>query len=257
MGMRINGGGYANTSQSTQNTQWQQRRQNFDALAQAISANNPALANSAYEKITSQLPAGASINPDSFLGKIGSALKSSDLTSAQQILASRHHNDKRGTATASAANDLSVSSTSGVSASNAVAGVGGTSGTAASAGNRHHHHHADDGSSPALALNSAIQSGDSATAQSAMQTLVAALQQIANLSSMSNPNGSQGNGNAALSSANSLLQNPDFQALEDAVSKGNSVSMKSAWAKLISDQPPDATVASSSVAPAVPTTPVV
>jgi hypothetical protein len=91
-----------------------------------------------------------------------------------------------------------------------------------------------------MALNDAIQSGDSSTAQSAMQTIVADLQQVAGMGALSNPNGSQISSNSSIASAvtaaNSLLSNPDFKALEDAVGNGDAASMKSAWAKLISGQ---------------------
>ena len=212
MGMRIQGGSYSATEQM----QWQQRRQNFDALSQAISSGNLSVAKDAFAKIQSQMSGGGAINPDSFLGKMGAALQSGDMTAAQQLLASRQN--QNGAQTTAAADAASASGS-----------------TTATTG-RHHHHHGGGGS-PALDLNQAIQSGDVGKAQSAMQTIIADLQQLAG---MANPAGSgstaSGYGSlasSAASAAQKLLQNPDFQALEDAVAKGDSAGMKSAWTKLI------------------------
>ena len=206
MGMRIQGGSYSAAEQM----QWQQRRQNFDALSQAISSGNLSSAKDAFAKIASQTSGGGAINPDSFLGKIGAALQSGDMTGAQKLLASRQNQSQASAATQSAD---SAGSTTGATG-------------------RHHHHHG--GGSPALDLNQAIQSGDTGKAQSAMQTIIADLQQ---LSSMASPAGSGSTssalGSQAASAAQKLLQNPDFQALEDAVSKGDVAGMKSAWTKLI------------------------
>lgn len=257
MGMRIHGGGYNYASQSAQNTEWQQRRQNFDALAQAISSGDLASAKTAYGNITSQLPSGASVNPNSFLGKIGSALDASDLTTAQQVLASRRHPDQQqASANTTMAAPSTMNASGSVTATTAVSGATDASGVQGP--RRHHHHHqADSGSSPAMALYDAVQSGDTSTAQSAMQTILADLQQVAGLGSLSNPNSSGTSGNSSLTSAvsaaNNLLQNPDFKALEDAVSSGDAASMKSAWEKLVSG----ASSSSTASAPADTTTPTV
>ena len=115
MGMRIQGGSYSAAEQM----QWQQRRQNFEALSQAISGGNLSSANDAFAKIKSQMPGGgANLSPDSFLGKIGAALQSGDLSTAQQLLASRQN--QQGGQTAS-----STSSSDAVTAANAAAQSGG------------------------------------------------------------------------------------------------------------------------------------
>ena len=255
MGMRMQGwggGGYASGAQNTQNTQWQQRRQNFDALSQAISGGNLANANAAYAQITSQMPSGGSVNPDGFLGQIGAALQSGNIASAQQVLASRFNGmgDQASTASATqqavvattAAATSAAAATSTTTAAAATTATSSTSATSPAAGTHgrhgHHHHHGGGGSSPALDLSQAIQSGDTATAQSSMQTILTDLQQVASMSSMANPATSGATPNAAVSSAvtaaNNLLQNPDFQALESAVSNGDASGMQTAWAKLIS-----------------------
>lgn len=231
MGMRIQGGSYGAAEQM----QWQQRRQNFDALSQAISSGNLAGAKDAFAKIQSQM-SGGNINPDSFLGKLGAALQSGDITSAQQILAARQSRDgsqTAGSAQASAASDASTTSAN------------------AASGHRHHHH--GGGASLGADLSQAIQSGDTAKAQSTMQTIVADLQQLA---SLANPTGASGSASgygslasSAASAAQKLLQNSDFQALEDAVTKGDVAGMKTAWSNLIggasSSTPAAATAASS------------
>ena len=218
MGMRIQGGSYSAAEQM----QWQQRRQNFDALSQAISSGNLSSAKDAFAKIASQTSGGGAINPDSFLGKLGAALQSGDMTAAQQLLATRHKNNGNqpaGTAQAAASADVATAADAA---------------TVTTTG-RHHRH--NGGGSPALDLSQAIQSGDLGKAQSAMQTIVSDLQQLSSMATPAgSPSGPSGYGSLAASAASAaqkLLQNPDFQALEDAVSKGDSAGMKSAWAKLI------------------------
>lgn len=234
MGMRIHGGG-GGYSAGAQDAQWQQRRQNFDALAQAISAGNLSNANDAYSKITSSMPAGAQVNPNGFIAKVGAALQSGDITTAQQILAARFNGDGAQTSAAS-----STQQTGSVTTASATTAAGTTSATGAASGRHGHHHHhgGGGGSSPALDLSQAIQSGDSAKAQSSMQTILTDLQQVASMGSMSTnaANGTATNSTvtAAVTAANNLLQNPDFQALEDAVAKGDATGMQSAWSKLIS-----------------------
>ena len=245
MGMRINGGGGGYAS-GAQDAQWQQRRQNFDALAQAIAGGNLSNANDAFAKIQSSLPPGRGTNPNGFLGQIGAALQSGDIATAQQVLTARMNGSGNQPSIAVANQQASSAATVGAaSAAGAASAVGATSvsggTTTAAAGygrHGHHHHHGGGDSSPALALSQAIQSGDTATAQSSMQTILTDLQQVASLGSLSNPTTSAATPSAAISSAvsaaNSLLQNPDFQALEDAVAKGDATATQSAWTKLIS-----------------------
>ena len=228
MGMRIQGGSYSAAEQM----QWQQRRQNFEALSQAISGGNLSSANDAFAKIKSQMPGGgANLSPDSFLGKIGAALQSGDLSTAQQLLASRQN--QQGGQTAS-----STSSSDAVTAANAAVAADAASAAGSMTAGHGRHHHGGGGKSPALELSQAIQSGDTSTAQSSMQTIVTDLQQ---LSSLANPTGSASSGSgynsvasSAASAAQKLLQNPDFQALQDAVANGDASGMQTAWTNLIS-----------------------
>ncbi len=250
MGMRIQGGGSASSAQSMQNTQWQQRKQSFDALAQAITGGDLAAANAALSKITAQMPQGASSNPDGFMSKIGSALSSGDITGAQQILASRFSRrgsdgDSNGTATAGAT--PSVSTSDPVAATAATAATGATSSIGQASpyqGHRGHHRHAQEGASgPVTDLSAAIQSGDTSTAQTAMQKIIQDLQQLSDLGSNAtsisgaaslSPGTNSSMLSSAISSANSLINNPDFQSLETAVAGGDASTIKSAWTKFLS-----------------------
>ena len=251
MGMRINGGG-GGYAAGAQDAQWQQRRQNFDALAQAISGGDLSGANDAFAKIEAQLPAGASAKPNSFLDQIGAALQSGDIGSAQKLLAARING-------AQTPGVDPTQQAGAVTAANATTAAGSTSGTPAASGSHghRHHHHGGGGSSPAIDLSQAVQSGDAAKAQSAMQTLLTDLQQVADMGSLTSTGTSGAGANPAASqaitAANTLLQNPDFQALEAAVANGDASGMKSAWAKLVGAP----ASASTPAAPATPATPAV
>ena len=219
MGMSIHGGSYT----AAQTMQWQQRRQNFDALSQAISSGNLSGANDALTKIKSLLPPGADIKPDSFLGKLETALKSGDLAAAQQLLASRQQPNRGQGAAAD-----------GTQAPDAAAGVTANtqSGSTTAAAERHHHRHHGGGGSPVLDLSKAIQTGDAGKAQSSMQTIISELQQLASAADQTG-SGSNSLMASAASAAQKLLGNPDFKSLQDAVAKGDQSSMKDAWTKLI------------------------
>ena len=226
MGMRVQGGSYSAAEQM----QWQQRRQNFDTLSKAITGGDLSAAKDAFAKVKGQISNGDSVNPDSFLGKIGAALQSGDLTSAQQLLASRQNKQGNQTSAADAQPSADAANAAVIADGAAVAS------STSSATGRHHHHHGGGGS-PALDLSQAIQSGDTSKAQSSMQTIIADLQQMASLAppagSASGAASSGSVSSQAASAATKLLQNPDFQALEDAVAKGDAAGMKSAWNNLI------------------------
>ena len=223
MGMRVGGGSYSAAEQM----QWQQSKQNFAALTTAISGGKLSDAQAAFAKISSQMAnSGKTIDPNSFLGKIGGALQSGDLSTVQQLLASRQNGQSNQAASASSTSAADTTLTSSTAASGSQ-----------SAGAAHGHHHHHGGGSPALDLSQAIQSGDTSKAQSSMQTIIADLQQMASLAPPAGSGSSSASSGSlasqAASAATKLLQNPDFQALEDAVAKGDAAGMKSAWNKLI------------------------
>ena len=244
MGMRIHGGG-GGYSAGAQDAQWQQRRQNFDALAQAISGGNLSGAKDAFAKISSQGQVGGAGKANSFLDQIGAALQAGDISSAQQLLAAR-----------ASRSGPQVANAVAPSAVDAATGATSTPG-AVYGGYGHRHHHHGGGSSPAIDLSQAVQAGDATKAKSAMQTILNDLQQVAGMSSLTagSPNGASGNSMvaSAANEAGSLLQNPDFQALEAAVANGDATAMKSAWAKLVG-APANATNVSATASQTAPLT---
>jgi len=90
MGMRIQSGGGAQanaTSATGGAAAWQQRKQQFQDLSQALQSNNLDAAKAAFAKISSADPKAAS-NPNSPLAQLGKALQGGDLAGAQQVMAS-------------------------------------------------------------------------------------------------------------------------------------------------------------------------
>ncbi len=206
MDLRINGGGYA---PGAHDAQWQKRRPDFEALAKAISDGDLAGANDAYAEIIGRLPVGGKVSPDSFLGKMGVALRSADLALARQLMAS-------------AGNRGGALSANGAASSASTTNPRGNG----------------DGASPALALNQAIASGDPARARLALQAMVDDLQQIANAGGFSGA-GLSGvkaytTTSTTVAAATNLLQNPNFQALEAAINRGDPTGMRAAWTLLMS-----------------------
>ena len=91
MGMRVSS--TAGTSQSGA-AAWQQRQQDFQALAQALKTNDLTGAKAAYASLTGSGSSSASSNPNSPLAQLGQALQNGDLGAAQQALSalrSGHH----------------------------------------------------------------------------------------------------------------------------------------------------------------------
>ncbi|MCS6303908.1 MAG: hypothetical protein H8K07_09595 [Nitrospira sp.] len=80
---------------------YQQRRQSFDALAQALQSNDLTAAQQAYASLVQNTPAG-SIPANSPLAQIGQALQSNDLPTAQNAFATlqagkhKHHHHHHG-----------------------------------------------------------------------------------------------------------------------------------------------------------------
>jgi len=251
MGMREMGGFRASQQVSAASSQWQQRRQGFDALAQALQAGDLSKAQAAYANLTSKLPSGAATDPNSPLAKIGAALQAGDLATAQASLPHRNGQDDQ---------NQSIASVSAANGSSAVAST--SSATASAQGSRGHHgghHHHGGGASSggqAVQLANAISSGDTSTAQSVMTDLVNELQQVSGLSSVLSSSASTGTSSnssltAAANNATTLLNDPNFQSLEKAVSGGDAATIKAAWSTFISN----ATVTASTNQTSTTTTP--
>jgi hypothetical protein len=202
MDLRIQGGGYATGSHDAQGLK---RRQDYEALAKALNEGDMPGANQAYGAIIGQLAPGGRINPESFLGKMGVALRSADLDLARQLMSQ-----------GGPRNGLAVGAPGAEAAATQQAIL-------------------SEGS-PTLALNQAIQSGDQARASLALQAMIADLQQLAS-SGVGAAYGAARAYAAATPSAmaaTSLLQNPNFRALEEAILRGDPTGMKAAWARLMS-----------------------
>ena len=205
MDLRIHGGGYA---PGAQDTQWQKRRQDYDALARALSEGDLPGATEAYATIIGQLPVGGRVSPDSFLGKMGVALRSADLALARQLMANSGNRNAQVSSVATADAALVNARASGEEAS------------------------------PTLALNQAIQVGDAVRARAALQNMIDDLQQLTVASGFSGAGlvGARAYAAATPSvmAATTLLQNPNFRALEEAILRGDPTGMKAAWATLMS-----------------------
>ena len=87
MDMSILSTGSSNSSQSVISSNWQQRRQSFDALSQALQSGDMTAAQQAFSSLSSTFPAGITNDPNSPLAKLGQALKSGDLSAAQSAFA--------------------------------------------------------------------------------------------------------------------------------------------------------------------------
>lgn len=206
--MIINGGYSAGAA----DVQSQRRRLDYEALAQAIAAGDLDAAHVAYANILSQLPSGSRPNPDSILGKIGSALQAGDLISAKQFL---NWGDKRKAPQAPVALSVVKPAPSPVANGDLRADA-----------------------SSAIAMSQAIQTGDRSKAKSALKNIISDLMDVAMASSLSGPAARGVNAYSRMSNtgaaATELLQNPSFQALETAIDRGDPTGMKAAWALLIS-----------------------
>ena len=198
MDMRIQGGGYATGAHDAQSFR---RRSDYEALAKALNEGDLPGANEAYAAILGRLPAGGRVSPESFLGKMGVALRSADLALARQLMA------QGGLRTASAP------AATGAEAASAQRYVG---------------------ASPTLALAQAIQSGDQPLAQTALQGMIEDLQQLAGSSGFAyGAARAYAAASPSAMAANNLLQNPNFRALEEAILRGDPTGMKAAWARLM------------------------
>ena len=227
-----------------------QRHQQFDALAQALQSGDANAANTAYAAL---VPSGSNIDPNSPLGKIGSALQAGNLAAAEAALPPRFQNAASGTTnTPFALNDPTA--TTSASGSSSTQSTTGTTQSASSGsgqvGHHHHHHHGGGGGGAMDALFGSASSatGSSASASSstgsqgnsdqttasflnaraAMSTLVTDLQTMA---SSATPPASTG----AASGASNLLKNPDFQNLENAFNSGDPTAVNTAWSQFIAN----------------------
>jgi hypothetical protein len=187
-----------------------------DALSRALQAGDLNAAKEAFDKLATRLPAGVLSDPNNPLTKVGKALQGDDIEAARAAMAGRSgYNDRIGT----------TGSVSKVKDSN-----------------KGYQIEVSNGMGQALQLSSAINSGNAKLAKALMQQMFDELQQMAAMNSASPTSkeiaiGKPLTGNkslaSAISSADKLLSNPDFQSLKRAVDRGDLPSMQAAWAAFI------------------------
>lgn len=85
MGMQIPSSG---ASQVGGAGMWQQQRQNFSQLAQALRSGDLSAAQQAFSQLSANSPNAS--DPNSPLAKLGQALQSGDVKAAQQAFSSLH-----------------------------------------------------------------------------------------------------------------------------------------------------------------------
>lgn len=104
MGMAMRSSSDISSNQSVSSTSaWQQRKQDFQALSQAMQSGNLDQAKAAYAQLVKDSPAGATQDPNSPLAQIGKALQTGDIAGAQKAMEgmkSHHGGHHRSTATA-------------------------------------------------------------------------------------------------------------------------------------------------------------
>ncbi|WP_097459117.1 hypothetical protein [Mangrovitalea sediminis] len=89
MGMPINGAAGSGATQQLQGANvWQQRKQSFDALSQALQTGNLNAAKQAFSSLSSTYPAGVTSDPKSFIARLGQALQTGNIQSTQSLIAS-------------------------------------------------------------------------------------------------------------------------------------------------------------------------
>jgi hypothetical protein len=97
---------------------WQQQRQGFNQLSQALSSGNLDAAKQAFSALSAKSPTAAA-DPNSPLGKLGAALQSGDVNAAQQAFAAmrsghhHHHQDAAASGSSGASSPAPQLATSG------------------------------------------------------------------------------------------------------------------------------------------------
>ena len=196
-----------------------------DVLGRALQAGDLAAAREAFQKVAAHLPPGTLNNPNHPMTKVGKALLADDLDAARAAFA-----QGRGQA---------VDRTSG----GAVAGPSAAGGVSKSARARHGYEiEQRAGNGFALQLSKAVQGGNVRLARAILEQMMGDLQQMASLSSESEPDRLTGYSkqataskslSSAINSADKILSNPDFQLLKRAVDRGDIVNMQAAWTAFI------------------------
>ena len=112
MGMSIQSNPDVSGSQSTSSTAtWQQRKQDFQNLSQALQSGNVDQAKTAYAQLVKDSPASATKDPNGPLAQIGKSLQSGDIAGAQKAMSGMksHHGGHRHSSSTSTSTSTSSS----------------------------------------------------------------------------------------------------------------------------------------------------
>lgn len=195
-----------------------------DVLGRALQSGDLAAAREAFQKVAAHLPPGTLNNPNHPMTKVGKALLADDLEAARMAFA-----QGRG----------SVSDRMQSFGTQAVAAT--ASGKAVKA-RQGYELEQKAGNGFALQLSKAVQTGNVRLARTILEQMLGDLQQMASLNSESAPDLSTGYNkqattskslSSAISTADKILNNPDFQSLKRAVDRGDIVNMQAAWTAFI------------------------
>ena|SRR5450830_642556 len=99
-------------TQITDTSNWQQNKQKFQALNSALQSGDLSAAKDAYAALTQN----KTVDPNSPLGKIGQALQSGDIQSAQQLEQKMHSGHHHGHSSAATASSSTTTSSGPISA---------------------------------------------------------------------------------------------------------------------------------------------
>lgn len=109
MGMSVSSSAMSSVSGAGK---WQQQRQDFNQLSQALKSGNLDAAKQAFSSLSAKSPTAAA-DPNSLLGKLGQALQSGDIGAAQQAFASLRSGHHHGATSQSATTSTPALATSG------------------------------------------------------------------------------------------------------------------------------------------------
>jgi hypothetical protein len=223
MALEIGGGSTVASYQSSLTGAPKKADPEGDALGRALQAGDLTAAREAFQKLAAHLPPGTLNNPNHPMAKVGKALLSDDLEAARAAFA-----QGRGTAV-----DKTLAS------GPRTVGVTGTKSGKARLG---YELEQKAGNGFALQLSKAVQGGNVRLARTILDQMMADLQQMASLNSEGGPDHSTGYVKpvaaskaltSAITSADKILSNPDFQSLKQAVDRGDIVNMQAAWTAFI------------------------
>ena len=126
MGMRMSGASASVSAMGASSTQWQHNKQNMKALFSDLKSGNLDAAKKDFAALSSN---GKTIDPNSPLGQIGTALSQGNLAQAQQVAQSmhQHHTSSATSGSTSAGSSMASSATPNTNPLNALLSSGASS----------------------------------------------------------------------------------------------------------------------------------